>query len=227
MSTIEATPDVPDKRSEKPNSITHQRRQREREERQRQILAAASRVFARDGYLRANVEEIAREAELSKGTLYLYFPSKRDLLLALLEESNEELNRLLSAAIEEAQEPLRKLAAIIESILEYFDRNLDLMRVTLVEFMRLAGTEDEIVKTILKHHHWRTERMRQVIRQGQAAGLIRAVPEELIMSHLSGAIRNVMVDKLEGDLKDDIRSYIPDVVELFLRGVQAAPSGGA
>jgi len=59
--------------------------EQERIDRRRaQILAAASRVFARQGFHRTTVREIAREAGLADGTIYLYFASKRELLLALL-----------------------------------------------------------------------------------------------------------------------------------------------
>jgi AcrR family transcriptional regulator len=63
----------------------HSVAEQERIDRRRaQILAAASRVFARHGFHRTTVREIAREAGLADGTIYLYFASKRELLLALL-----------------------------------------------------------------------------------------------------------------------------------------------
>src|SRR5437660_1458988 len=63
----------------------HSVSEQERIDRRRaQILAAASRVFARQGFHRTTVREIAREAGLADGTIYLYFASKRELLLALL-----------------------------------------------------------------------------------------------------------------------------------------------
>lgn len=59
--------------------------EQERIDRRRaQILAAASRVFARQGFHRTTVRDVAREAGIADGTIYLYFASKRDLLLALL-----------------------------------------------------------------------------------------------------------------------------------------------
>ena len=59
--------------------------EQERIDRRRaQILAAASRVFARQGFHRTTVREVAREAGIADGTIYLYFASKQELLLALL-----------------------------------------------------------------------------------------------------------------------------------------------
>jgi AcrR family transcriptional regulator len=60
-----------------------ERKQREKERRRQQIIVAAKRVFVEKGYGRATMENIAREAELSAGTLYLYFRNKSELLATL------------------------------------------------------------------------------------------------------------------------------------------------
>src|SRR5215467_12166543 len=57
-----------------------------RDGRRAQILAAASRVFAEQGFHRTTVHRIAREAGVADGTIYLYFASKQEILLALLAE---------------------------------------------------------------------------------------------------------------------------------------------
>src|SRR5438309_4745135 len=63
----------------------HSVAEQERIDRRRaQILEAASRVFAGQGFHRTTVREVAREAGIADGTIYLYFASKQDLLLALL-----------------------------------------------------------------------------------------------------------------------------------------------
>ena len=53
-----------------------ERKQRERERRRQQIIVAAKRVFSEKGFSKSTMEDIAREAELSPGTLYLYFKNK-------------------------------------------------------------------------------------------------------------------------------------------------------
>ena len=60
-----------------------ERKQREKERRRQQIIVAAKRVFVKKGYGRATMESIAKEAELSAGTLYLYFRNKSELWATL------------------------------------------------------------------------------------------------------------------------------------------------
>jgi len=61
----------------------HERKERERERRRQQIIVAAKRVFSKKGFNRATMEDIAHEAELSPGTLYLYFKNKDELYASL------------------------------------------------------------------------------------------------------------------------------------------------
>lgn len=76
-----------------------ERRQREREERRVVILDAAERVFLSKGVAVATMEEIAQQAEVSKGALYLYFKSKDELYLSIVTRSLRELvDRLERAA---------------------------------------------------------------------------------------------------------------------------------
>ncbi len=61
----------------------HERKERERERRRQQIIVAAKRVFSEKGFNKATMEDIAHEAELSPGTLYLYFKNKDELYASL------------------------------------------------------------------------------------------------------------------------------------------------
>jgi len=86
---------------------TTQRRAREKENRRRSILDAARAVFFEDGFQLATVDDVAARAEVSKGTVYLYFESKETILAHLLLEGLEEL----VAVLEEAYAAEREIAA--------------------------------------------------------------------------------------------------------------------
>lgn len=84
-----------------------------------QLLAAASRVFARSGYHGASMSDIAAEAGFSKGALYWSFASKEELFYALLDELDEQLGTLISASasmpeeLERTGELSRGLSAVL------------------------------------------------------------------------------------------------------------------
>ena len=93
---------------------TRARRKREKEERRQSILQAAREVFFENGFHQATVEAVAERAEVSKGTVYLYFESKETILAFLLLEGLRELAKRLEEAyaVEETlsvDERLRRL----------------------------------------------------------------------------------------------------------------------
>jgi AcrR family transcriptional regulator len=70
-------------------TTAQQRKQQERQARRRRIQRAAREVFAEKGYARTSIEQVAKQAGLSVGAIYLYFRSKEDLYVSLLEETFE------------------------------------------------------------------------------------------------------------------------------------------
>src|SRR5882762_11117149 len=81
------------------------------------ILAAAERIFARHGFFAARVSEIAKEAGVADGTIYLYFKSKDDLLISLFEHRMKQVNAVLLQAID-ARPPADQLRAFIQAYLQ-------------------------------------------------------------------------------------------------------------
>ena len=81
------------------------------------ILAAAERIFARHGFFAARVSEIAKEAGVADGTIYLYFRSKDDLLISLFENRMKQVNGKLREAIAD-QLPAVQLRSFIRAYLQ-------------------------------------------------------------------------------------------------------------
>jgi TetR/AcrR family transcriptional regulator, fatty acid metabolism regulator protein len=84
------------------------------------ILSSAERVFAKRGFFAARVSEIAKDAGVADGTIYLYFKSKDDLLISLFESRMEQVNTALRDAIANvpATKPVEQLRAFIHTYLK-------------------------------------------------------------------------------------------------------------
>src|SRR5215212_7727170 len=89
----------------------------DRSDKRERILSAAERVFARHGFFAARVSEIAREAGVADGTIYLYFKSKDDLLISLFESRMKQVNDVLREAIANAPPP-DQLTAFVQAYLQ-------------------------------------------------------------------------------------------------------------
>jgi TetR/AcrR family transcriptional regulator, fatty acid metabolism regulator protein len=82
------------------------------------ILAAAERVFAKRGFFASRVSEIAKDAGVADGTIYLYFKSKDDLLISLFEDRMKQVNAALRTVIAAETTALAQLRAFIKTYLQ-------------------------------------------------------------------------------------------------------------
>jgi len=99
-----------------------ERKERERERRRQQIIVAAKRVFSEKGFNRTTMEDIAKEAELSPGTLYLYFKNKDDLYASLsLRILQFLLIRLEHVTDNKELSPVQKVSAMAEVMIDVYE----------------------------------------------------------------------------------------------------------
>jgi len=82
------------------------------------ILVAAERIFARHGFFAAKVSDVAKEAGVADGTIYLYFKSKDDLLISLFERRMQQVNELLKDAVADIKSPSEQLRTFIKTYLQ-------------------------------------------------------------------------------------------------------------
>lgn len=97
-----------------------ERKQREKAKRANDILKAAEKVFFSKGYAIATMDDVAKEAELSKGTLYLYYKTKEELYLAIGMKAEEILGKIILNALEEMENGLNGLVTIGRSYYKFY-----------------------------------------------------------------------------------------------------------
>jgi AcrR family transcriptional regulator len=96
------------------------RRLREKEQRYNTILKAAETLFAQKGYHQTSIEEIANLAEVSTGSVYVYFKNKEDLLITLMQEIGHQLRKLLGDELKRADFSLDSFKNISFAFLRIF-----------------------------------------------------------------------------------------------------------
>ena len=99
-----------------------ERKEREKERRKQQITVAAKKVFSDKGFNRTTMDDIANEAELSPGTLYLYFKNKEELYASLSLRILQYLQiRVEQIVKEEKMQPEQKLDALVEAMFDVYE----------------------------------------------------------------------------------------------------------
>jgi AcrR family transcriptional regulator len=107
-------------------------------------LAAARKVFGARGYEGATLDEVAREAEFAKGTLYSYFDSKAELFAELVEYEFDDVLAQARGALEEEEDVAAAARAVIRVFLEFFQERADFFRAAMA--YREAGKPEEVEK---------------------------------------------------------------------------------
>jgi AcrR family transcriptional regulator len=107
-----------------------ERKEREKEHRKEEILDAAQKVFFEKELTTATMDEIAEKAELSKGTLYLYYKSKEDMYLGVLMRGMEELHAEYKSIGLSDLSTVEKLVTLKTSYVDYFYKNRKFFRMT-------------------------------------------------------------------------------------------------
>ncbi|MGB7686261.1 MAG: TetR/AcrR family transcriptional regulator [Solirubrobacterales bacterium] len=159
-------------------------------DKRRQILDAAIRVFARQGFHATRVSDIADEAGVAYGLVYHYFNSKDEVLNELFLERWS----LLLTAIEEADQtgdtPREKLGAVATFIFESYRHDPDLMKVIIVEVTRAANS---FGRTHLEEIRRAYESIAKIVEDGQAAGAFRAdVAPDFASMTFYGAVEQLL-----------------------------------
>ena len=196
------------------------------EEKRRQILAAAVRVFARKGFHASRVGDIAEEAGVAHGLLYHYFDSKDELLETIFHETWSELLAAMRDVEESdapAREQLRGVAAIL---LRSWRRDPELVRVLVREVARSPQLQERLVEVGEAF-----AAIRRMIERGQADGDFRADLDPRLASFVFyGALEETLTGWAFGQLPDDDEQVAlaeATIVDVVCGGFAAVPAGAA
>lgn len=97
------------------------------------IIRAATKVFAKKGFFNARISDIAKEAKVADGTIYLYFNNKYDMLLSVFEEKIGKLVEQINSQLEKEDDPRRMLEIFIANHLREMKKNKNLAEVIQIE----------------------------------------------------------------------------------------------
>jgi len=145
------------------------------EQRRRQILAAAMKVFAVGGYARTTMDRIATEAKVAKGSLYNYFPSKQALFMALFVDSIASVERQTEELVTAEMSAADKIGALVDLWFEDFEFFCSVGGLVL-EFWASAAREDRagrMTESLRKVYQVNRDRVAAIVSQGMADGSFR------------------------------------------------------
>ena len=183
------------------------------------ILRAATRIFARKGYFQSQVADVAREAGVAAGTVYLYFRSKDDLLISIFERGMRHALDSGRALVDEVSDPRERLRRFARLHLQRLGRDRNLAVVFQVELRQSTKFMERFSSTLLRDY---LGLIRDAIPEGQQRGLFRreinpTVAAKVLFGALDEMATNWILSRRRYSLEQDADA----VVDLFLNGAHA------
>ena len=192
------------------------------------ILQGAVRVFARRGFYNSKVSEIAREAGVADGTIYLYFKSKDDILIQLFVSTVDELLKRQEESLEGVTGPVQKLRTVVDNHFAFVADSAALAEVITVEFRQsskfMRGTDMKPFGRYLGI-------IARIVEEGQQLGTFRAELQPRRMARmLFGAIDELALEWAMGDRTSSLKAACTQTIDTFLYGLvlrqNSKPEGG-
>ncbi len=141
------------------------------EDKRQRIYISAAKIFARDGYAKANTSEIAKDADISKGSLYDYFENKEDLYLTVSTHAISESRKNIDSIIDQSKNFFDQLKAIFLQGLKFVIENREYAQ--LYANISTSGMEDFAKKLTLKVEKHTADYYKDALKKGIDDGIIR------------------------------------------------------
>lgn len=186
--------------------------------RSQEILQAARKLFARKGLAGTTMDEIAREAGLAKGTLYLYFASKHEIYLKELQRGAECLFEQTQKEMEAATGLPAKIRAFVWSRLRFAEENRDFYQIYFQEFSHQQHPE-EISRVCRILDRRRTKALETVLREAHQSGEVRPMRETLAASLIHDMTRSLILRRLKSDSKASIEEDCDFLCDFIINGI--------
>lgn len=156
------------------------------------IIQAATKVFSNKGFYNSKVSDVAKEAQVADGTIYLYFKNKDDLLISIFEESMDIFTSSILEKMKETKNPIEKLKQFIHLHLDLVKKNQDTAQVLQIELRQSSKFMKEYAADKFKDY---LNLIEMILEEGKAQGLFRPELNSLIVKRaIFGAIDEMALD---------------------------------
>jgi AcrR family transcriptional regulator len=192
--------------------------------RKREILENAIKLFARNGYAGTDVQAVARSLGIAKGTVYLYFRSKRELFLAAVEYAIKRLAQRIDEEVRGVSGPVDKMKALVSAHFRFFDEDEPLAEVIVREGGEFRAHAESTYYSIYSQNAGRLE---AIVSDGIKLGVFRRTSPkktgEILANLLSGTIYTHLYGHKTGKVADAIEA----TTEFLLHGIASQKSNRA
>lgn len=195
------------------------RKEREYQARREEILRAAERIFANNGFHNSTVAEIAKESEFAIGTLYQFFKNKEELYYTMMIEKFELLYSTLLTEVGKNTKCFEKLHCLVEVVFTFIEQNVDFFKIFTWELNVLnSNMEHKLKDQLITKHFSYIKLISDVIKEGLQEGVLKESNANDLSTALVGMMNIFSFNWMYNQQQDSLRAKTPIIVDLFLNG---------
>lgn len=187
-----------------------------RAQRHEEILGRAIELFAQNGYADTDLQVLADELGVGKGTVYRHFGSKQDLFLAAADLAMRNLRRHIDARVEGIADPLERITRAVRAYLEYFDAHPEAVEMLIQE---RAQFKDRKRPTYFEHREANRERWRNVYQDLIDRGRVRPIPVERILDVFGDLLYGTMFVTYIAGRSRPPAQVAEDIIDVVFNGI--------
>ena len=184
-----------------------------------QIMNAAQVVVASKGYDQARMDDIVEKAQLSKGAIYWYYKSKKDIYLSLIDYWFNEYSAGVLKSLEDKDSSSEQLKSLFEYFVDQFDQNPDTFKI-MVEFWRTSGLDVDFNNKLQEIYSQFLEYIIDIIKNGIESGEFKEVDPRItalsILINIEGIHWFTLFDKSGVEAHE----YINTISNFILNGLK-------
>lgn len=180
------------------------------------ILNAAGEVFARFGFKKASMEDIARRAGVGKGSIYLHFESKEELFEAAVRLATGQGLAELEGAVRRATTPEAQIRAYLQGKLQQSARTVDGQRIQLETLFEL-GTQ--AMRFLPELQEKEAALVARILTEGNAQGAFAVPDPQLVATGLVETVTSITVKLMTQDSKVPLGTALEAYFDVFIRGL--------
>jgi TetR/AcrR family transcriptional regulator, fatty acid metabolism regulator protein len=188
-------------------------------EKHHRIIEAATKVFAKNGFYQSKIAQIAKEAGVADGTIYIYFENKDDILISLFEEQMKVVLDNMTLQLTKIDDPAEKLEIFASTHLDLIEKNKDMAEIIQVELRQSGKFMKEYKNERFLEY---LDIIGDIISDGQKRGLFRKdVIPGVAKRAFFGALDEVSRFWVLSSRKQyDIRTVAKQISGFFLNGIK-------
>lgn len=190
-----------------------------RAQRRKTIVESAARLFAQDGYAGCEMERVAADAGIAKGTLYLYFPGKQELFFACVDWGMSWMQQTVRAAAETVADPFERIAIAVRAYLEFFEEHPEYVELVIQE---RAIFRDRKQSTYFEYRAANIGYWQDLYRQLIADGRLRTdLPVERITDTIGSLLYGTMFTNRFMGRSVSLDEQYAALLEIMFRGLSS------